>query len=133
MRDKHTTKTLLIVITGLLVLGGTTTGVIVHRAHNNIPTKTIATTAPAQTKGATTVQSISYSGVAGQNALDLLKTHAQVITKDSSYGPYVDSINGVRGGTNGKYWAFYVNDKLADVGAAAYVTQTGDKIEWKFE
>ncbi len=76
---------------------------------------------------------VQYDGVAGKTALALLKEKATVVTKDSSYGPYVDSINGVQGGTDGKYWAFYVNGTMAQVGADAYTTKTGDKIEWKFE
>lgn len=76
---------------------------------------------------------VSYDGVEGTSALELLQSKAEVVTKDSSYGPYVDSINGVVGGTEGKYWAFYVNGQMAQVGAADYITKVGDKIEWKFE
>ena len=80
-----------------------------------------------------TVQPVSYKGESGKNALELLKTQAVVVTQDSAYGPFVDSINGVQGGTNGKYWAFYVNGKQSNVGANDYVTQDGDTLEWKFE
>jgi hypothetical protein len=31
------------------------------------------------------------------------------------------------------YWAFYINDKLAERGADQVVTKNGDKIEWKME
>jgi hypothetical protein len=91
---------------------------------------------PAASPAKTTEQSIepvAYDGQEGKNALELLQQHATVVTKDSSYGPYVDSINGVRGGANGKYWAFYVNGQMAAVGAADYATKPGDSIEWKFE
>lgn len=77
--------------------------------------------------------SLAYNGAEGKNALELLQQHATVVTKDSSYGPYVDSINGVKGGTDGKYWTFYVNGAAATVGASAYTTKTGDKIEWKLQ
>jgi hypothetical protein len=45
----------------------------------------------------------------------------------------VDSINGTTSGTGGKYWSFYVNGQQASIGAGAYTTKTGDKIEWKFQ
>ena len=32
-----------------------------------------------------------------------------------------------------EYWAFYINGKMANVGAADYQTKEGDKIEWKIE
>jgi hypothetical protein len=98
---------------------------------------------PAKTSAQTTQQPkqedrasaayVSYKGKDGKTALDLLNSNAAVEAKDSSYGPYVDSINGVKGGTDGKYWAFYVNGEMATVGADAYQTKTGEKIEWKFQ
>jgi hypothetical protein len=79
------------------------------------------------------VTHITYEGEEGKNALDLLKENADAETKDSSYGPYVDSIGGVKGGTDGKYWTFYINGEAATVGAGAYITKEGDTIEWKFQ
>lgn len=75
----------------------------------------------------------SYMGVEGKTALSLLKSKAAVITKESTYGPFVESIGGLAGGANGKYWLFYVNGAQAAVGADSYVTKAGDKIEWKLE
>lgn len=75
---------------------------------------------------------VRYDGVAGQNALDLLKKYTTVQTKHYSFGDQVTSINGTEG--NGpKYWSFYLNGKLADVGAGSYTTKDGDKIEWKLQ
>ena len=76
---------------------------------------------------------IQYMGVNGKDAMELLKENATVVTKDSSFGEYVDSINGIQGGTDSKYWIFYVNDQMSQVGAADYKTQEGDLIEWRFE
>jgi len=91
--------------------------------------------AQSQTQTAPTAQttSISYSGQDGKTALELLKTKANVTTKDSSYGAYVDSINGVKGGTDGKYWTFYVNGAMSQQGAGDYQTKAGDSIEWKLQ
>jgi hypothetical protein len=79
------------------------------------------------------IDHLSYDGQEGKSALELLKEQAKVETKDSSYGAYVDSINDVKGGTNGKYWTFYVNGSMAQEGADAYKTKAGDKIEWKLQ
>lgn len=78
-----------------------------------------------------TTTAFSYSGEAGKDALTLLQKHATV--RFSQPG-MVNSING-READNAKheYWAFYVNGKLAQVGAADYQTKTGDQIMWKIE
>jgi cell division protein YceG involved in septum cleavage len=78
--------------------------------------------------------SITYKGENGQTVLALLKTHAyQVTIKQSSYGPFVVAIDGVKGGPGGKYWLYYVNGKQAAVGAAAYKTKNGETITWKLQ
>ncbi len=96
------------------------------------------TTAPSQSAPAQnqTVseqnQPIAYEGETGKSALELLKAKYTATTKQSSYGEFVTSIDGKEG--NGpKYWAFYLNGKLADVGAGAYNSKNGDKIEWRLE
>ena len=136
MRDKTPTKITLYIVTALVALGTTTGLVWVRQAEKQTAANTAIAAATkeqtAKTKGAHTTH-LSYVGVQGKTALELLKQHAAVAIKDSSYGPYVDSINGLVGGTDGKYWAFYVNGKLAEVGANAYITQSADQIEWKFE
>lgn len=76
---------------------------------------------------------ITYSGVEGEDALTTLKNvNDKVVTKTSDFGEYVDSINGLVGGTDGKYWSFYVDSKLSDIGAGSYISNGGEKIEWKF-
>ncbi len=131
MRDKHASK-LLVVIVGLVVaITGSAGLVLATQKPNTKPT--VSLQAPAEQQATSKFTYLKYQGEQGQTALALLKAHAQVETKDSSYGPYVDSINGVKGGTDGKYWAFYVNGSMAQVGADAYSTQAGDHIEWKFE
>ena len=79
------------------------------------------------------IDHLDYDGQDGKTAMDILKTKATVVTKSSSYGAYVDSIDGVAGGSNGKYWTLYVNGDMSQVGADAYTTKTGDKIEWKLQ
>lgn len=136
MRDKKLSPKLSIVIAGALVVLAVLTAVVwgnQMRAENKADSKQSATSTQTDKKEAAKTSTVSYDGVEGKNALELLKTEATTVTKDSAYGEYVDSINGVVGGTDGKYWAFYVNGQMAQVGAADYQTKTGDKIEWKFE
>lgn len=76
---------------------------------------------------------ITYQGQDGKTALEILKTKATIETKQSSFGEYVDKINDIKGGTDNKYWIFYVNGKMAEIGAQDYITKATDVIEWKFE
>jgi hypothetical protein len=133
MRDKHSTQKLLVTITLVVVLLiGSATAVVAWRTHNEgAKDAKAAQSNTSHSQQRTT--NLSYTGQNGKNALELLKQHASVITKNSSYGEYVDSIDGVAGGTGGKYWTFYVNGQQASVGAGAYATHNTDKIEWKLQ
>lgn len=76
---------------------------------------------------------VGYSGIEGKNALEILKSSHEVVTKTSTYGEYVDSIDGVLGGVEGRYWIVYVDGQMAAVGADKLMTTSNQKIEWKFE
>jgi len=52
--------------------------------------------------------------------------------KTESFGSYVDSLDGLKGGTDGKYWMYSVNGKEASVGADQYKLAEGDVAEWRF-
>jgi len=72
-----------------------------------------------------------YEFSEGQTALGLLKAKHKVDTKDyGSLGEMVTGIDGVSARID-QFWAFYVNGKLADMGAGSYKLKAGDKIEWK--
>ena len=45
----------------------------------------------------------------------------------------VNSINNAVGGTNGKYWQYYVNSELSNVGADKCMITNGDSLQWNFE
>ncbi len=86
----------------------------------NAPTPTIAL-----------VDYVSYQGVTGKTALDLLDTRAAVVQAASGL---IISINGRKAdNSQHEYWAFYINGKIAQVGPKEYVTKDGDTIEWKIE
>lgn len=77
------------------------------------------------------INAFSYQGRDGVDALTLLREKTEV--KVSEQG-FVTAINGRMAKEDKKeFWAFYVNGKLAPVGAADYVTKTNEKIEWKID
>lgn len=76
---------------------------------------------------------ISYEGIEGKTALELLQSSHETVTKTSSYGEYVESIEGITGGAEGRYWILYVDGQMSNIGAADLQTKDGQKIEWKFE
>lgn len=79
-------------------------------------------------------QIVAYGGVAGQNALVLLKSYTTVETEEfSGLGEYVVSINGLKADSNTNYWALYVNNEASQVGASEYTTNDTDNIEWRLE
>jgi hypothetical protein len=45
----------------------------------------------------------------------------------------IDSINGDVNGDEGRYWQYYVNDKIPMIGCDKYNVSNGDVIQWKFE
>ena len=47
-------------------------------------------------------------------------------------GVLVESIDGVRNGTDNKYWQYWVNNSLPMVSADKKKVSRGDKVEWKF-
>lgn len=77
---------------------------------------------------------ITYTAKAGETSLDQLKREVDsIVTKQSDYGEYVDTIEGYIGGTDGKYWSFYVDGTMSAVGAGSYIQKGGETIQWKFQ
>ena len=70
-------------------------------------------------------------------ALDILKksldqSKIKYEITESSYGPYVSSINDEKAGTLGGYdgWMYEVNGKSPEVGAGSYILNDGDKVKF---
>lgn len=57
----------------------------------------------------------------------------EVTTTKYDFGMMVNSIGAYKGGEDGKYWLYYVNSKVPEVGADQYSIKAGDVVEWKFE
>ncbi|MFH1171832.1 MAG: DUF4430 domain-containing protein [bacterium] len=73
----------------------------------------------------------------GASALDVLKKAAEleglaVEIQSYDFGDLVEGIGGVKA-DNTHFWSFYVNGKLANVGAGSYRLQPGDSVEFRYE
>ena len=65
---------------------------------------------------------------------DVLKNNADIkYNNNYSFGVFIESINGIKNGDDGKYWQYYINDVLGDVAADKKVLKEGDAVEWRFE
>jgi hypothetical protein len=120
-------------IGGAVVVAAIAVGLGLMSNHAQVKQQKQVPAAVATTSASAAPQTVSYEGVEGQTALDLLKAKdASVVTKGEGANAYVTTINGYTASDAKKeYWAFYVNGKLSDVGAGSYVTKAGDKIDWK--
>ena len=73
----------------------------------------------------------------GETAFSILRRAAQaqkiVLKYDQySFGVFVKQIGDLQGGGD-KYWMFYVNGQLANVGCSEYILKPNDRVEWRFE
>lgn len=129
------TKTILIAaFTGVAVVIGITTLVLVNQPAASTTNNDQQAAQQAQQATSQVSDVVTFTAVADQTVLAQLKANNDtVVTKDSAYGEYVDSINGKVGGTDGYYWSFYVDGQMASIGAGDYKTTGGEKVEWKFE
>lgn len=125
------TKTTLFALAGAILIALGITAIVLI----NQPAKRVDKTVGAQQSAiqGETSDVIRFTATRGRSVLDQFKEHAKVETKNSDFGVYVDAVNGLRGGTNNKYWMYYVNGELANIGAADYITVGGEIIEWRFE
>ncbi len=72
---------------------------------------------------------IEYNGPG--NVLELLNESHKVVTEDTKWGPYVKCIDDLCANTT-HFWLYYVNGKLAPVGAHLYNATENDTILWRF-
>jgi|GEM_PF-1944977 hypothetical protein len=75
---------------------------------------------------------VEYKGVAGKNALELLKASHTVEAKHYSFGDLVTGIDGVSPDPS-HFWAMYVNGNFSQVGASSYITKSTDTIKWEID
>src|SRR3989339_902242 len=58
--------------------------------------------------------------------------NADPVSYNCEGGKTVNAINGIKGGTNNKYWIYFVDGKSATISADNYKCQGTEKVEWKF-
>jgi hypothetical protein len=85
-----------------------------------------------------TVKNFSTDFRQNITAFDLLKEAAEnmsfaIKTKTYDIGIFIQAVNGTEGGTDGKYWIYYVNGQMANIGADKNYLKPQDKVEFKFE
>lgn len=119
-------KILLPVVLSVFVLGAGCS--FTQKVQVNTNAKLDNTNASSNTNLAA-AKPVTYAGQDGKSALELLQTSHQADVSDQGF---VNAIDGVKPGTR-QYWAFYVNGKLAEVGARDYKTKGDESIEWKLE
>ncbi len=121
-------KKLILAVAGVLAIGGVA-GVIATRQDPK-EEKQSTDSSIVQQSDAT---ELSYTGVEGVTALELLKQKHEVETDSfEGVGEFVVSIDGVKADSK-HFWSFYVNGQQAQVGAGAYVSKDTDTISWKLE
>ena len=84
----------------------------------------------------TEFQNVALKGE--QTVLDLLKqltaqNNIVLETKDyENLGTLVETIGGKKNGQENKYWQYWVNGQMPQVGAGQYQLTGGETVEWKF-
>lgn len=120
-------KKAILSVTTALLLGGGAAGYIVTK--NDAPNQTNQTVTAQQN----TQKEISYKGIEGKNALEILKQMHTVETKDyAGFGEMVLSIDGIKPDSK-HFWSMYVNDTQSSEGAGSYSTKADETITWKLE
>jgi Domain of unknown function (DUF4430) len=128
LNTNHKKGTIVTIIVLLVVLASGTVGTLI--AINHHTNNQVATTSP-QVEGATVIR---FTAQKNQTVLAQLEAREKVVVQqDPTYGAFVESIDGVKNGVNNKYWAYYVNGQMANIGAGNYTTKGGEEIVWKFE
>ena len=83
----------------------------------------------------------TYDGVpvsANENLFQVMERSAKendLAFENKEYeglGVLITKIGERENGADNRYWQYWVNHKKPEVGASAYVLQSGDFVEWKF-
>jgi hypothetical protein len=80
---------------------------------------------------------VAYQGDTAFSLLDRCSEKNGFSVDSTYYAQYdstlINSINNAAGGTDGKYWQYYVNGQLPNVGADKCILTNGDLLKWSFE
>lgn len=65
---------------------------------------------------------------------DVLENNIDIeYNNNYSYGVFIESIDGIKNGDDGKYWQYYIDDALGNLAADKKILKDGDTVEWRFE
>lgn len=120
-------------VVAALVLAGAGVYAMMATQQNPVRTSPTPTLSTTPTPSVATTKSLSYEGVEGKSALELLRAKdPDVGIKGEGANAFVTRVNGYTADDSKKeFWGFSVNGKMSDVGAGSYTTKSGDQIEWK--
>lgn len=123
-------RIILSIVSGVLFIGIIATMLMFSQPQSNHTPEAFVTPTPqAQVKSS--LDSFSYQGRNGTDAMALLEEQVRV---EKSPSGFVTAINNRKANeSNHEFWAFYVNGEQAQVGAADFQTKDTDQIEWKIE
>lgn len=80
---------------------------------------------------------VAYQGDTAFSILERCGEKNGFLIKSTYYAQFdstlINSINNAVSGTDGKYWQYYVNGQLPDVGADKCILSNGDLLKWNFE
>ena len=119
---------LFIVIFSVIIASTISASIFVNLSKEGSGIK-ISSTSP--TVSLNQMSNFTYQGQNGKDALTLLREKTSVGLNSSGM---VSSINNrVADAAKHEYWAFYVNEKMAQVGPAQYISKSSDVLQWKIE
>lgn len=80
----------------------------------------------------------AYSFTEGETLLSLMEhidedgVLALELKTYEGLGTLVSGMGGMKNGTQSKYWQYFVNGEMPQIGVDAYKLKNGDRIEWRF-
>ena len=131
-----------IIIVLLIVLAGISLWLIFSQQEPQKETETGETTGSVLyiiNKGDGNIKQYELEVFQNSTVFSLLEELAEkenLIIESSSYpemGVFVESIDGLKGGADNKWWQYWVNEVLGEAAADKKEVKTEDVVEWKFE
>ena len=131
--SRPTSSRLLVLLPAAALAAGLLAGCSDAGAPDAGSTTSTASVDPTQ-QVAENLSEFSYAGEDGRTALELLQEHdpdAQV--QGEGEEAFVTAVRGHEADGTTEFWALYVDDEMAQVGAGSLETKDGQTITWKLE
>lgn len=127
-------KTIIAIVVAVLIAAAAIITVLLMNQPKTTEANKTNESSTSTTKPTEKDTSVTYSGVEGKTALELLKSSATVEMSGEGEMAFVTSVNGVKAdSTKNQFWSFNVNGTPASVGAGSYITKSTDTITWKLD